>query len=262
NDIRFDRESAKAVLWGGVIASPKRVAGGALELTYLKFKERDAPTRPTRDRDLDNWNLRWFRDPAAGAWDYEFETNVQHGRSRTGLQASSPLRPVDAGFTHARLGYQWGVDWKPRLAFEYDWASGDTGPDRIRRYDTLFGMRRADLAPSGLYAQIGRSNLASPALRFEAVPNARLDLMGTYRVFYLASRTDAFSTTGVRDPTGRSGRLAGQQVDVRARYWVVPKQLRFELDTIVLVKGRFLESAPNARPGDTRFYSLNLTWSF
>jgi hypothetical protein len=31
---------------------------------------------------------------------------------------------------------------------------------------------------------------------------------------------------------------------------------------VFLIKGRFLEQAPNARPDDTRFYSLNLTWSF
>jgi hypothetical protein len=262
NDIRFDRESAKAVMWGGLVTSPRRVAGGAVDVMFVKFKERDAPTRPTRDRDLDTWNLRWFRDAAPGQWDYEFETAVQHGRARTGTGLAAPLRPVDASFVHGRVGYQWSTPWKPRLAVEYDWVSGDTGPDRIRRYDTLFGFRRGDFAPSGLYNQVARANVSSPALRLEATPSARVDFMGTWRPLFLASRTDAFSATGVRDASGRSGRFAGSQFDARVRYWVVPKRLRVEFDGVLLAKDTFLETAPNARPGDTRFYSLNLTASF
>lgn len=262
NDVRFDRESAKAVLWGGQLASPGRVVGGSVELLFLKFRERDAPTRPTRDRDLDTWNLRWFRDAAPSRWDYEFETAFQHGRARTGTSATAPLRPVDASFVHGRVGYSWSGAGKPRVALEYDWVSGDTGPDHIHRYDTLFGGRRFELAPSGLYNQVGRANLSAPGLRYESTPSTRLDLMATWKLLYLASRTDAFSTTGVRDARGLSGRFAGHQFDLRARYWLVPRKLRFELDTLWLEKARFLETAPNARPGDTRFYSLNLTWAF
>jgi len=262
NDIRLDTASGHAVLWGGIVTSPRRIAGGAMDLTYVKFRESDAPGRPTRDRDLDTWSLRWFRDAAPGRWDYEFETMRQGGRSRTGTAASAALRTVDATFHHVRIGYQWDAPWKPRVAAEYDRSSGDSGSDRIRRFDTLQGSRRPDLAPSGLYGQIARANISAPGVRLELTPNARTDVMATWKWLYLASRTDSFSTTGVRDATGRSGNHAGEQLDVRARYWLVPKTLRFEFDGVVLFKGRFLETAPNARPGDTRFYSLNLTYSF
>jgi hypothetical protein len=262
NEISLDRESGNAVLWGAVLTSPRKVLGGALETVFVKFRESDSPTRPTRDRNLDTWSLRWYRDSATGQWDYEVESALQRGRARIGAGAAAALRDVDASFSHARVGYTWPLAWKPRLAFEYDWVSGDTGPDKIRRFDTLFGMRRGDFAPSGLYNQLGRANLSAPGVRAEFVPDARLDVMATWKLLYLASRTDAFSTIGVRDASGNSGRDAGQQLDLRVRYWVVPKQLRFELDTVLLLKGRFLEEAPNARPGDTRFYSLNLTYSF
>jgi alginate export protein len=262
NQISLDRETGKAVLWGALATSPRKLAGGALEAMYLKFKESDSPTRPTRDRDLNNWSLRWYRDAAPGSWDYEFETIVQGGRARTGTGRTAPLRDVDANLWAARAGYSWQLPWKPRLAFEYNWVTGDTGPDKIRRFDTLFGSRRNELAPSGLYNQIARANLDSSGFRLELTPSARSDFMATWKRLLLASRTDAFSGTGVRDASGNSGRYAGQQLDARARYWLIPKQLRFELDTVFLVKGRFLEQAPNARPGDTRFYSLNLTYSF
>jgi len=261
NDIRFDHTSHHAVLWGAMLASPETAWGGA-DLVFVKFRESDAPAAPTRDRNLDTWALRWFRDAAPGRWDYEFETMRQDGRARTGTGASAPLRDVDASFHHLRIGYQWASSWKPRVALEYDRSSGDSGSDRIRRFDTLFGGRRPDLAPSGLYGQVGRANLSAPGVRIELAPNARTDFMATWKWLYLASRTDAFSTTGVRDPSGAAGNHAGNQFDLRTRYWIVPKTLRFELDTVVLFKGRFLETAPNARPGDTRFYSLNLTYLF
>ena len=80
---------------------------------------------------------------------------------------------------------------------------------------------------------------------------------------WLASRTDAFSTTGVRDPAGRSGRFAGHQIETRIRYWLIPETLRLEANGVLLLKGRFLENAPNAqRNGDARYFSLNLTANF
>ena len=80
---------------------------------------------------------------------------------------------------------------------------------------------------------------------------------------WLAERTDAFSTTGVRDPSGRAGSFAGHQLDARVRWWAVPKRLRAELNGVWLAKGRFLEAAPNApQTGDTRYVSIALTTVF
>ncbi len=262
NDVQLDRESRHAVLWGTIVTSPRKVMGGAVDALYTKFRESDAPGRPTRDRNLDSWSLRWYRDPAAGRFDFEVEAIRQTGRARTGTSLAAPLRDVAADFEHVRFGYQWDVAWKPRLAVEFDRATGDRGSDKVRRFDTLIGGRRFDLAPSGLYNQVGRANLNALGLRLELNPSGRLDLMGTWKLLRLESRTDSFSTTGVRDASGRSGDFAGHQFDLRARYWLVPNRWRAEIDTLVLLKGRFLERAPNARPGDTRFVSLNLTRSF
>lgn len=80
---------------------------------------------------------------------------------------------------------------------------------------------------------------------------------------WLASRTDAFSTTGVRDSSGRSGNFAGHQIEARARYWIIPSRLRFEFDSLLLAKGRFLTEAPSAPPKKwARYTSFNLTASF
>jgi len=44
---------------------------------------------------------------------------------------------------------------------------------------------------------------------------------------------------------------------------VIPRSLRFEVDAVILAKGRFLTDAPNApRTGDTHYLSVNLTSQF
>ena len=76
---------------------------------------------------------------------------------------------------------------------------------------------------------------------------------------WLEAREDAFSTTGVRDAAGRSGRYAGAQIEARWRYWLIKDRLRTEANGVWLAKGRFLKRAPNApKAGDTRYLSLNL----
>jgi hypothetical protein len=123
-------------------------------------------------------------------------------------------------------------------------------------------MRRAELAPAGLYNAVGRANLLAPGVRIEATPDKRTDLFVGFKVLWLADRRDAFSTTGVRDASGRAGRFAGHQLDARFRHRLSAR-LQLEADAVLLAKGRFLRDAPNAPPGRwTRYLSLNATASF
>lgn len=263
NRTRTDRESEDTVLWGGIISRARTLGSATLEGSYYRFGEQDAPGRPTRDRALDTVSLRVIRDPSPGGLDFEVEVIRQTGTVRSGLGPADPELKVSAGFIHAEVGHTFNDGWKTRLSAEFDYASGDDGDAKFGRFDTLFGMRRADLAPAGLYNAIGRTNLITPGVRVEATPNGRMDLFGVYRLLWLASDTDSFSTTNVRDGSGRSGDFAGQQVEGRARYWLIPSALRFEATAVWLIKGRFLEDAPNAGAGkDSHYLSLNLTAAF
>jgi hypothetical protein len=206
--------------------------------------------------------VRLIRDPEPGQGDMEIEGIVQRGEVSTSVAAGASRQSVSAWFLHADAGYTFTGGWKPRLSVEYDHASGDRPGGKYGRFDTLFGMRRADLAPAGLYNAIGRANLISPGVRIEAQPGARTDAMATLRPLWLTAREDAFSTTGVRDATGRSGRYAGTQVDGRLRHRLT-KTITLEADAVLLAKGRFLRSAPNAAPGRwTRYLSLSVTTTF
>lgn len=264
NQVKLDHEGRDQQLWGVVGAKPGLLpGGGTFEVSYIGFQEADRGARPTRNRALDNLGLRAFRDSAAGKADYEFEVIRQSGHLRASTAANAATLDVDAWFARARAGYTFDRPGKPRLAFEYDYASGDGTGANYGRFDTLFGFRRSDLAPSGIYGLLGRANIESVGLRFEMAPSARYDVMATWRAAWAANRHDSFSTSGIRDASGSSGSYAGQQLDARLRYWLVPQRLRSELTGVWFLRDGLLRDAPNASPhGDTKYVALALTLTF
>lgn len=259
NTVKFDRASFDLVLWGGYVNKLRAIGETDFDFTYLHLAEGDTLLRPTRNRSLDTIGARLIREPKPGRWDYEAEGIYQFGTVRDGLAEDAARLNVSAWFLHADAGYTHPGSWEPRISVEADYASGDGSGRSYNRFDTLFGMRRADLAPAGIFATVGRTNLITPGIRIEAIPSARFDWFATYRLLWLASPTDSFSTSGVQDPTGQAGQFAGQQIDGRIRYWVVPGILQFEADAVFLLKGQFLKFAPNApATGNPHYISFNL----
>ncbi len=263
NDQAMDRDNGDVVLWGGIASKARIVGQVGAELTYYRLEEEDGPNRPTRDRQLDTFGGRVFREASAGQPDFEIEVFQQSGQISRSLVPNVPKQDVSAQFVHADLGYTFARPWNPRLSLRFDYVSGDRDGGDYGRFDTMYGMRGAELAPSGLYNTVGRANLISPGLFLGLTPTLRDDLVLQYRPLWLASRTDSFSTSNVRDPSGTSGNFAGNQLEVRWRRWLVPDALRFELNGIYLAKGRFLRNAPNSpRTPDTAFGAVNLTAYF
>ena len=260
-----DRASRELELWGGLLDKPSAVFGATAEASYFHLQERDGPGRPTRDRALDTYGGRIILDPKPRRWDYEIEALVQTGSISRGLGAADPKLAVQAQFLHASGGYTWATAWAPHVSALFDVATGDRGGSRYSRFDTLFGMRRAEYAPAGIYNAIGRANMVTPGLRLDVTPKAAAwDGFVAVRAFWAESKTDAFSTTAVRDSTGRSGAYAGTQVEGRLRWWLIKDRLRAEADGLLLSKGHLLTGAPNApwTGSVERYASLNLTAQF
>lgn len=263
NRAQPDLESTAQRLYGGILTWPLSKHRLASQLTVMRFEEEDRPSRPTRDRDLTTYGLRLFAEPKPGHFDQDFEVYVQRGTNSASSQQNALRRDVNAFYVRAEWGYQWKSDWKPRLSFEFDWASGDKFGGKDTRFDTLFGMRRAEISPSGILAAVGRANLASPGLRLELEPTRHIDAFVAWRGLWLAEKTDAFATSGVVDRSGSSGSYAGQQIDARLRWWLLPKKLRLEVNGVYIAKGRFLTTAPNAPPNrNTRYVGFDLIRSF
>jgi hypothetical protein len=261
-EIALDRESDDLVLFGGVATLPLSDSDVSLQASYFGLRESDRPDTATRDRRLDTWGLRAFRAPN-DAWDFDLETMAQTGSISASSAVDAAELDVEAYFVHAELGWRFAGSSRPRIAVLYDYASGDEPGGAYERFDTLFGMRRAELAPAGLYNAVGRANLSSFGLRFEITPSPRWDAFASLRSLRLASDTDAFSTSGVRDPAGTSGGDAGVQLDGRVRYWLVPERVRLELNAVYLDKGPFLRDAPNiSSREDTTYLAFDLTYAF
>jgi hypothetical protein len=251
NDIVFDTETLNVQFWG-LFAARDLSGKDRGELFVFGIHESDSSDRPTRNRQLATPGFRIFRKPAPAAFDYTIENAIQFGESRASASNTSPagLKELDhfAHFHHLTLGYTFDALWSPRVALQYDFASGDRNPrdGKNERFDTLFGARRFDFNPTGIYGPFARSNLHTPGLRVQVKPHKKVTAFTAVRSFWLASKKDAWTTTGVRDVNGNSGSYIGTQIEFRVRWNILPDNLRLETGYAHLFAGEFVDDAPNS----------------
>lgn len=264
NKVEWDRESDDFQLYGALYRAPLPIDGAVIEVYGYGLNERDTPRVRTANRHLFSPGIRAFRAPKTGRTDFDIELIGQRGRAHASSDPTDRTRrKVAAWFAHAEVGRRFDAAWTPRVSAVFDYATGNDRGHGIGRFDTLFGARRGEFGPTGLYGPITRSNLVSPGLRLQVQPGPDSDGFVMYRPLWLDSATDSFGLTGVRDPAGSSGRFAGQQVEFRAGHWLVPRILRLEVGYARLFKGRFLKAAPNApSTGDTDYGYLDLSVEF
>ena len=257
NKIQDDEEDFDLQFWG-VYAATNLTKVDRGELFLFGLHEKDEPSRLTRKRDLFTPGFRVFRKPASDRLDYTIETAFQVGRSRT--TSAGPRLDHFAHFHHLEVGYTFDVPWSPRLVAEYDFASGDSDPTDgdNNQFGTLFGARRFDFGPAGIYGPFARNNLNTPGVRLQLKPKRSVSTLLGFRSFWLADRSDTWAaSSGVRDITGKSGNYLGSQFEVRVRWDVLPGNLRLESGYAHLFTGEFVEDAPNSnRPGDLNYFYL------
>ncbi|MGE0708425.1 MAG: alginate export family protein [Planctomycetota bacterium] len=255
NEPDFDREDERVRFWALFAASPE--LGGDLavlaEAYLFGLKEQDTPRHlQTRNRELYTPGFRVYRRGKKGALDFELESALQLGRDRASASASDRRR-LDhfAFFVHAQAGYTLDAPWSPRLILLYDVASGDDDPSdgHDGRFDSLFGIRRPDFGPTGLYGALTRGNLNSPGGRLVLKPVKGVTVMGLYRAYFLYSRKDAWSDAGLRDVQGESGRFVGNHIEGLVRWDVLPGNLRLEAGAAALVKGHYARTVPGETHG-------------
>ena len=257
NKIQDDEEDFDLQFWG-VYAAANLTEVDRGELFLFGLHEKDEPSRVTRKRDLFTPGFRVFRKPASDRLDYTIETAFQVGRSRT--TKGGPRLDHFAHFHHLEVGYTFDVPWSPRLVAEYDFASGDSDPTDgdNNQFGTLFGARRFDFGPAGIYGPFARNNLNTPGVRLQLKPTRSVSTLLGFRSFWLADRSDTWAaSSGVRDITGKSGNYLGSQFEVRVRWDVLPGNLRLESGYAHLFTGEFVQDAPNSnRPGDLNYFYL------
>ncbi|MFM1941259.1 MAG: hypothetical protein RI897_241 [Verrucomicrobiota bacterium] len=254
NDIEIDHENFDYRFWGLHAELPGLVAGSTGEAYVFGLHEDNSAGLPLLKRNYYTPGVRLLRKPGRERWDFDMEAVLQAGNLRNSVTS----RDLDhlAYFGHAELGYTLGAAWAPRVALLYDYASGDDDPtdSRNNRFDTLFGARRFEHGPTGIYGAFARSNIQSPGVRFSARPTKPLDAMVSYRPYWLASKRDAWTTSGLRDPSGNSGSFVGHQLEARLRWSVLPGNVGLEVGGAYLFAGEFIRNVPSAiERGDTAY---------
>ncbi|MFD2430018.1 alginate export family protein [Sphingobium scionense] len=142
------RSTGKASTFSFGVVMPRKRSGAARSRSWaISTCWNGTRPVPTRNRDLHNVSLRLMRAPASARLDYEVEGIWQMGTIRSSTAVAAPEQDVAAWFVHADVGYSWPGPLKPRLSVEFDYASGDRRGGSYGRFDTLFGMRRADFVP-------------------------------------------------------------------------------------------------------------------
>ncbi len=226
----LDTSDNRRLYWGGYLQLHDVPVLG-IDLYYLGLHEDESTIT---QRTYTTIGGRAYQEPHPGRLDYEIETTWQFGTTR----GSDHF----AHFQHGELGYVFDSVLDSRLSFHYDYASGDEEPDddKFGRFSTLFGARRFEFNPTGVYGPFFRGNLHSPGIRIAMVPSSRWEIMASYRWLWLAEAKDAWVGSGLRDPTGQSGSNLGNHIETR---------IRFRPHRYILVEGGYAHFFKGFLPG-------------
>ncbi len=245
------------------LSTRRRFAGLAFEDLRNPWAQLDAYALFLDDlpgnRSFRTYGLRAYRRPAPAQIDYEGDFAAQFGDRKTAAQGT---RDQQAFMLHAELGYTFASAWTPRVAFQLDWATGNDDPsdDDAHAFDPLFGARRFDLPPTGIFGPFRRTNILSPGIRLGLQPakTVRLDMI--VRHWRLDEARDAFAgSTGpaggtLADASGDAGRDLGTDFELRVR-WEAKEWIAFDVGYDHWWKGRFLDDvAATQTRGDADYF--------
>ena len=222
----FDEEDTHTWFSGGFLEVYNLGWGVNGEIYLYHLDEGDSIRNQTRNRRYFTPGMRFFIKPAKAKFDFQTETIGQFGtvRSTTAAKDSRDLEH-SAWYQHLDVGYTFDIPWSPRLALEYDYASGDHDPNdnKDQRFDTLYGARRFEFGATGIYGAFARSNINTPGYRITAAPRNDVQLGLSHRFYWLAEDKDGWTSTGtastmLRDKTGETDNFIGQQLELSARW--------------------------------------------
>jgi hypothetical protein len=142
-------------------------------------------------------------------WLWDFESALQLGR-RAGADVLAGMATAGLGRTFQK------APWTPTLWQFIDYASGDTNPlaGQSNTFNQLFPFGHYYMGWADL---VGRQNIVDLNTHLYLYPTNWLTVNLQYHRFWLANATDALYNIAGNvsrfDPTGRSGRDVGNEVD-------------------------------------------------
>jgi hypothetical protein len=241
----LDRSQSSRIFWGAWLT----VGRWRLVQAELHALRLDESARTATRRRLTTLGGRLYKAPSPGEADYETELAWQGG-TRSGQEHRALLVHLEVGFSLRGT--------RSRLVAFYTHASGDEDPDddRSEGFDTLFGARRFEYAPTGIYGPFFRGNIQGPGLRALYSPTPPVEIMAGYRALWLSQARDTWVGSGLRDPTGDSGRFLGHHFEAALR-WRLRRWLHVEATWAHFFKGSYLERVPGSpRTPDSDYFTV------
>lgn len=254
--------------FAGLFWTRKGEDGSSVEAYVLGLEENGVATRR---RELLTPGVRWFSNTVnnqpldrKNAWFWEVELIGQVGESKVNTNTGSPTLDHLAGLAHAQIGYAFDAPLQPAVQVAYDYVTGDQDPNdrKNERFDTLYGARRWEYGPTGIWGAVARANLNSPELRLLLTPAKGWQFMLACRGVWLAEARDSWTSAGIRDASGNSGNHVGEQIEARLRWDVVPQSFDIEVGGAVLLAGSFQERATGGDREDATYGYVQTTFRF
>ena len=153
---------------------------------------------------------------------------------------------IDAWGANARVGHTFEAPWKPRIAAEFSYASGDSNP-RDGRRETFDGVFGAIDTFYGRMNFLSWMNLEDYQITFGLQPTKTLKVWMDYHVFRLASDRDGWywcnGRAARRDVTGETSPSLGQEIDVLFQ-WQINKHLELFVGYCHFFPGPFIRDTP------------------
>lgn len=277
--------TTKVITYDGATLSFKKYKS-KLDLLYLNKVipvEADYPF-PRRLDERRYFNDGWFGGPADlyGFWltleemyhqgnieTYGLYNDMDNGNDSYtfGLRAHGKVRRFDydvngtlqfgthddqdreAGAFYLEGGYTFGTEWRPRLGFEYNFASGDGDPND-GEYNTFDDLCACVHGRYGLMEFFRWRNMHEINMNATAWPHKDVKTSARFHSFWLAETEDAWYNTYNKiqrwDPTGRARSFVGNEIDIILQY----KFLRYF--TAIAFYGHFFPGGYVADTGESK----------
>ncbi len=247
-----DTQNGRRQLFSGLYFSTTAVAAQITD-AYAFHLHEEAPNGST---DFITLGTRMKGDPLKlKGWDYTLEFAGQAGQVHG--------QDLNAYAWHLEGGYHWlSHAWKPRLALEYSFGSGDgdAADGQVGTFQNLFPTNHP---PYGLMDTMAWQNMHNLVLRMAAQPHPKVKTTLDVHGFWLADTGDAWyranGTTQVRPITPGARNHAGVEIDL-----TVQAKLTQHLDLLLgyshFVAGSYLEDTGRGDDADFAYLMLTLNY--
>jgi len=190
--------------------------------------------------------------PHQVSWEIEFP--YQFGDNGT--------RDIKAHALNVSLAKEWEAEWKPKLYFEYNHASGDDSSSD-GEVNTFIPLYQSTHDPYGLMDFFRWQNMREVALKLDASPMAKWKFTPQVNFFWLENKNDSwYSSSGsvIRSKTsGERDSYVGTEASLRA-YYEINKYVKWETGYAHFFSGGYVKDT--GADDDADFVYTQMTFKY